>query len=269
MRSVPAALLAALLVSCSGAGEGGGGAAQTGLVAPAAAATPRAPSAGRGREVTDENPAFSFAYSYPAAAAAIPPLRARLEADLSAAKARLAKDAAAARAEAGRGGHPYQAWYWSQKWSVVSDLPRWLSLSAEYGSYTGGAHGMYWFGAMLWDKAARMPRDPLTLFTSKQALSSAIRTPFCAALDRQRAQKRKGEPGPGGRGEFDSCIDPVKQTVILGSRGRKRFDRIGILVAPYEAGPYAEGSYEVTVPVTAAVLGAVKPQYRASFASGR
>ena len=54
--------------------------------------------------------------------------------------------------------------------------------------------------------------------------------------------------------------------MILGSSNRKTFTRIGILVAPYSAGPFAEGTYEVTVPVTPAIIAAVKPQYRASFA---
>ena len=68
---------------------------------------------------------------------------------------------------------------------------------------------------------------------------------------------------------FDECIDPVKSTVILGSSNKQTFDRIGILVAPYEAGPYAEGDYEVTLPVTQAVLAAVKPEYRAAFSLKR
>ena len=57
--------------------------------------------------------------------------------------------------------------------------------------------------------------------------------------------------------------------MILGSSNGKAFDRIGILVAPYEAGPYAEGDYEITLPVTDAVIAAVKPEYRPSFASRR
>jgi hypothetical protein len=39
-----------------------------------------------------------------------------------------------------------------------------------------------------------------------------------------------------------------------------------VLVAPYNAGPYAEGSYEVTVPVTPEILALVKAEYRDSFA---
>jgi hypothetical protein len=230
-------------------------AATAGFAAPAAA-----------REVRQASDLYEFTYVYPPALAVYPPLRARLDADLARQLAKLKADARVGQAEARANGFPYRPYAWDQSWQIVTDLPGWLSLSASYWTFTGGAHGNSWFGAMLYDKRARLPRDPLTLFASKQALSRAIRAPFCAALNRQRAQKR-GEPvKPGSTALFEDCIDPVGQTILLGSRGHKGFDRIGVLVAPYEAGPYAEGSYEVTVPVTPAVLGAVRREYRAAFA---
>lgn len=217
------------------------------------------------REVKTANALYDFEYAYPAAVDGHPALRRRIEADLARRLARLKADARVGQAEARANKFEYHAYSWSQTWQVVTDLPGWLSLSTTYWSYSGGAHGNTWFGAMLYDKRAKTPRDPLTLFTSKAALSKAIRAPFCAALNRQRAEKRGAAIKPGSTDMFDDCIDPVGQTVLLGSQSRRAFDRIGILVAPYEAGPYAEGTYEVTVPVTAAVLAAVRPQWRASF----
>ena len=226
---------------------------------PAVAATP-------GEWTAPANPLYAFSYAVPPQAAAIPALRARLMRDRTAQLAKVRRDATQQAAEARRDGFPVRKFEYQQSWQVVTSLSGWLSLSASYYSYTGGAHGMSWSGAMLWDRKAARPRNPLDLFVSKAALSQAIRAPFCAALNRQRAEKR-GEPvKAGSTAMFEECIDPVKQTVLLGSRGHQKFDRIGILVAPYEAGPYAEGSYEVTVPVTATVLAAVGPGYRASFA---
>lgn len=239
-------------------------AACAGGTSPVEAGTPPA-----ARTVKLDNPVYQFEYSYPAAAAAIPGLKARLDADLAQRLAKLKHDARAAQADAKQGGFPYHPWSASQAWQVVSSPPGWLSLSATFGSYTGGAHGNYWFGAMLWDKRLNKPRDPLSLFTSKQALGAAIRKPFCAALDRERAARRGAPVKRGSTDPFDECIDPTRETVILGSRSRRAFDRIGILVPPYEAGPYSEGSYEVTVPVTAAVLAAVRPEYRSAFAAGK
>lgn len=229
---------------------------------PVAAAGPAAPVA---RVVHEDNGVYSFDYSYPAAVAAVPALKARLDADLARRRTMVVSEATEAKADAAKGGYPYNPYGWSQKWSVVTAIPGWLSLSADYWSYTGGAHGMMWWGAMLWDRKANLPRNPLDLFVSKAALSKAIRAPFCAALDRQRAKKR-GEPVNRSSGDqFDACIDPVAETVILGSAGRQKFDRIGILIAPYNAGPYAEGTYEVTLPVTPAVLAAVKPAFKGAF----
>lgn len=152
---------------------------------------------------------------------------------------------------------------------MVTETPAWLSLSSTISTYTGGAHGMYWFHTILWDKQAERQREPQELFISKQALAKAIQPEFCRQLDRQRAKKR-GEPVKQGSDDpFAKCLDPTDYVVILGSSDGKAFDRIGVLVPPYEAGPYAEGSYEVTLPVTPAILAAVKPGFRSSFAAAR
>jgi hypothetical protein len=38
---------------------------------------------------------------------------------------------------------------------------------------------------------------------------------------------------------------------------------------PYVAGPYAEGDYDISLPVTAEVIAALKPAYRSSFEAQR
>lgn len=236
-----------------------------------ASAEPPAPPAptAAARKVSESNDTYEFAYGYPAQAAAIPALKAELDADLDGKKAALVKDSTEGRKDATENGYPYHPYSHSTDWKVVTDLPGWLSLSTLVGFYTGGAHPNYVFDALLWDKTANRKVGAIDLFVSKAALGQSIGKAFCAELDRQRAKKR-GEPvrsGSSGIAEFDSCIDPLSQTMILGSAGRTGFDRIGFLIAPYEAGSYAEGSYEVTLPVTAAVLAAVKPEYRAAFAA--
>ncbi len=180
-------------------------------------------------------------------------------------------DAASAegRVEAEKNQFEYRPYDRSVAWQQVADIPGWLSLSASLGSYEGGAHPNHRFDALVWDKAAGRRRVAADLFSSKAALSSAIRTQFCREIDKQRAEKR-GEPVNRKSGnQYDACIDPVDNTVILGSSNRQTFDRVGVLVAPYQAGPYAEGDFEVTLPVTAAVLAAVKPEYRGSFSAGQ
>lgn len=236
-------------------------------LAPPAPGAPSAP-AGEGTEVDEQNDVFEFAYKWPAAVNGIPLLRAMLEADRDAARAALRKDAEAWKQEADAEGIPFNPYSLGTAWAVVADTPAFLSLSATISSYTGGAHGNSGFNALLWDKAADVRRKPVDLFDAAR-LKAAIQPAFCDAIDAQRAEKR-GEKVVRSSGEmFDECIDPLEQTLILGSSNGKAFDRLGVLVGPYAAGPYAEGDYEVTLPVTSAVLAAVKPDYKGAFAAGR
>nr|WP_240511367.1 DUF4163 domain-containing protein [Novosphingobium panipatense] len=223
---------------------------------------------GGGRAEKTENDLYEFSYSYPDAAGAIPGLKANLDKQFDASRADLVSSAKEGQSEAKQNDFPYHAYSYGEEWKVVTDLPGWLSLSSEIYTYSGGAHGMTTFDALLWDRHAETARKPIDLFISKEALSKAIRTSFCAALDKARVRKRGG---PIDRSDemFSECIDPVEQVVILGSTNKQTFDRIGLLVPPYNAGPYAEGSYEVTVPVTGAVMAALKPQYRSSFSVGK
>jgi Deacetylase PdaC len=236
----------------------------------AASANPPAPpappaKAPAGRAVKEENDLFEFEYSYPAKAAAIPALKALLDKRLDASRSELVSKAKSDQAEAAKDGYPYRKHSAGATWQVVADLPRWLSLSAELYEYSGGAHGMTFFDALLWDREHNMARAASDLFISKAALSLAIREPFCAALDKER-EKRRGAPVNRKSGDgFDECIDPAEHAVILGSSNGRTFDRIGVLVEPYAAGSYAEGTFDITLPVTERILGSVKPAYRSAF----
>jgi hypothetical protein len=234
----------------------------------AASARASAAASAAGVKIEESTDLYEFDYSYPAAAAAIPALKRRLDADMAAKKAELIEQAREGRdgaVDTGFDFHPYGS---GTQWQVVTDLPGWLSLSASVYAFTGGAHPNSWPDALLWDRAAGQAQEAADLFTSPQALSRAIRAPFCDALDEERSERR-GEKVVRSAAMFSECIDPLDQTIILGSSNRRTFDRIGVLVAPYNAGPYAEGSYEVTLPVTQAVLAAVRPEYRGAFGSAR
>ncbi|MDE8650419.1 DUF4163 domain-containing protein [Novosphingobium album (ex Liu et al. 2023)] len=232
--------------------------------APVEAPTPVA----EGREEKLSNEYFEFDYSYPAAAARYPSLKTLLDRRLVEAKLELEAAARKDKREAEADGYPFRPHSAGTAWKVVADLPDWLSLSAEIYAFSGGAHGMSNFATLLWDKRVSIPRKPVDLFASGAALRGAIQQPFCDALNRERG-KRRGQPvNPASGDEFDACLDPLESTLILGSSNGATFDRIGVLIAPYDAGPYAEGSYEVTLPVTDAVLAAVKPSFRPAFALG-
>lgn len=224
---------------------------------------------GSASNIKEENDDYSFVYSWPAPAGGIADLQRWLEADRANAKAELVKGVKEARADAKANNYPFNAHYSSTEWQVVADLPGWLSLTAMQGTYSGGAHGMNWTEGLLWDKAANRKREVADLFTSPEALGKAIRGVYCDKLDTERSKRRELKVDRRSGDEFDACIDPLKQTLILGSSDKAHFDRIGIIAAPYEAGPYAEGQYDITVPVTAQVLALVKPEYKTAFALGK
>lgn len=264
-------LPALLLVSCNQRDEAkdpSSAAASSTAAAPAAAPTAAAlPAAAR--KVKEESDLYIFDYAYPAAAAAIPALKAWLDAHIDKERSELVADATESKQGAEKEGFPYRTYSRGYDWKVVTETPGWLSLSSIVSTYTGGAHPNYVFDTILWDKQAGKRRDPKDMFVSTEALAKAIQPEFCRQIDQQRAKKRGAPVKRGSDDMFTDCLDPTPYTVILGSSNGTTFDRVGVLVPPYEAGPYAEGAYEVTIPVTAEILEAVKPEFRSSFVVAR
>ena len=221
---------------------------------------------GGARAVAVTNDQMEFSYAYPAAAGAEPELKKLLDTKLDAAKAEITASVKEAQDDAKANDYPYRPHSLNIDWRVVADLPGWLSLSEHVGSYSGGAHGNYGTSSMIWDRGAKIAREATDLFTSPAALQAAITAPYCKALDAERA-KRNGQPVEPG-GTFSNCPKLEELTVLLGSTNGKAFNRIGLIADPYVAGSYAEGDYEVTLPVNAAVLRAVKPEFRSAFTAG-
>lgn len=207
---------------------------------------------------------LEFAYSYPAEAAAIPALVDKFARDMAATKTDALKMAKEDSASAKQSGYPFRPHSLETQWSVSADTPRFLALQSQTYVYTGGAHGMTGFNAVLWDKARKRETSVKALMTSAAAFSTAIRDRFCDELDKQRAEKR-GEPVVRGDDEFTQCIDPMEQTLVLTSKDGKFIDGLTVVVGPYSAGPYAEGSYDVALPVDAAMRDAVKAEYQDAF----
>jgi hypothetical protein len=238
------------------------------MLAGGAVAKPDAKPVPPGRAVEVKTPLYEFDYSYPAAAGRIPALKAWMEKDLASNRASIASEAREGKAEAAKNKFPFNGYESSMLWQVVTDLPGWLSLSGMTEEYTGGAHPNHGPTALLWNKAQNRQVKAIDLF-DKAALTAAIQPAFCAQLNKERGERRGQDIDPKSTDMFDKCLDPVDEVIILGSADHQHFTRIGILIGPYEAGPYAEGDYDLTLPVTARVIAAVKPQYRSAFAVAR
>lgn len=220
--------------------------------------------------VKDRTDLYLFRYNYPAAAAAIPALAAALDRRAAAAKAELVTGAEKDRKVVEESGFPYNPHSFSQKWKVAADLPNWISLTGAFSSYAGGAHGNFGVTSLVWDKQAGKALRGVDLFISAPALNEAISQRYCKQLNLKRAQKSAAaQPDNAGPDAFAECPNVTELTVIPGSAGGRKFDRIGFYAGPYVAGSYAEGGYEVTLEMDKAMLGAVKPEFRSAFRAVR
>lgn len=260
-------LLCLVLAACQGGSDSPApqpSASATATPAATASATATATPAGA-NEVKESNDLYSFAYSWPAAAGNIPALAQRLESQLEKSKRDLIAEAAKGKEEAEGNGFPYNPHYFSEKWAVVANLPHWLSLTGDFSTYTGGAHGNYGRDTLVWDKKVGRGFPAIEMFTSPKALSAALGDKLCKALDAERAKKRKGQPRGASIPEFDKCVGVEEATVLVGSSNGKTFNRVGVWFGPYVAGPYAEGAYELNFGVDKAILETVKPAYRTEF----
>lgn len=243
----------------------------------AAAAVPGAPPGGvadaaaknaPASDVKESNDLIEFAYAYPREAAAIPELAAWLDNDRATKRDALVAAAQRDKAAAEKGGFPYRPHSHSQAWQRVTNTPLFLSLSAEIETYAGGAHGMQTFDTLMWDRNRRKQLKPLDLFQSGEAFDAAIRDPFCAGIKRAKAAKGiTADEAPDS--VFAKCPPASAQTVWLGSSDGRFLDRMTIAIAPYEVGPYAEGSYRINVPVTDALVKAVKEDFARDFPAQR
>jgi len=70
--------------------------------------------------------------------------------------------------------------------------------------------------------------------------------------------------------EFNECPKYSDLAIAPVDKNKDgRFDRLGFIASPYVAGPYAEGEYEIELPVTPQLIAAMKSTYRSSYEAQR
>ncbi|NYF31545.1 DUF4163 domain-containing protein [Sphingopyxis sp. JAI108] len=237
----------------------------------AAASVPGAPPQGAADEaaknaaasnVSESDELVEFAYAYPVEAARIPELAKALDGDRKAKREALIAAARRDKDAAEKDGYPYRKHSHRQTWQRVTSTPRFLSLSAEIETYSGGAHGMQTFDTLIWDRNRRKQMKPLDLFQSSAAFDAVVRDAFCAGIKRAKAAKGIEEAPDS---VFAKCPPASAQTVWLGSSDGRYLDRLTVAIAPYEIGAYAEGSYKVNLPMTGALVKVVKDEFARDF----
>ena len=252
-----ASVIAIALAACQ-MGPAANAAPQT-IAAPAAATD--AKSDGTGYSV--ERDYLQFAYSWPKEANTFPQLVDYFHTDAAQMLAEL--DAAVAEDERlSDPNYEYKPTYSNETaWMIEAQTDGLISLSGSWYTYMGGAHGMYGVRALVFDKARGELTTAQDMIGDSEAFRGAIEAEFCRLLDEER-EKRRGEPVD--RSDmFGECINMFDQTLVWKSSGSGKLDRLEVFIGPYEAGPYAEGAYLFNLPMTAPMVAAILPQYRAEF----
>ena len=232
------------------------------LIATASAADARAV------KIVRNSSSLEFSYAWPAQAAAIPTLNRWMQADANKIFKREAASAASDARQSKKSNYPFHKHDIQMTWEAAGQSARLLSLEGSFWGFTGGAHGNGSITALLWDRTGNTRIELQQLLTAGQSWTSAIRQPFCVLLDRERVKRRRAPLEKGGM--FSGCPAYKEVTVLIADKnGNGRFEHVQVTADPYVAGPYVEGAYDIDLPITAAMIARLKPEYRASFEAQR
>ena len=204
-------------------------------------------------------------FAYSAEAAAVPALVKRFKSDLARERTQsiaCGKAETEVRVKSGSEGIACSS---STGITTSGQTARLLSLARAYYAFTGGAHGNGGTTPLLWDRRLGKEIKFASLFSTPNGYASVLRDPYCRALNAERKKRRGPDYQPSSMvPEFDAC--PKFSELSLIPSGSPRLNTIHLIAGAYTAGPYAEGEYDIPLPVTARLIAALKPEFRDSFA---
>ena len=212
-----------------------------------------------------ENNDYSFAVLYPAAADPIPALRQILRRDAAASERRTIAAAAEFRRERGSDSGERIPMSHEQQWTADADRPELLALSSAATFYLGGAHGGFRYHSILWDRRGGRQIRFLQLFGDQRSAARLLTRQFCPAL---RAAQRERLGNEYSEVSLLPCPDIANQPITMRTDSSGRIQGFTVLLAPYVAGSWAEGPYEVELPLTGALRRLILPRYAPAFAAG-
>jgi hypothetical protein len=259
----PVILAFALLASCSEQTATSNGVVEE--PAANAAVSPAAPiSTAKAFSASEENGLYEFEYGWSAEAVAVPKLDAQFRKDMAKAKADLIAGAKEDRDERVKQGYDYHPHATHISYETAGQSERLLSLERTVYGFTGGAHGSTGSGSILWDRRSAREVSIQDLLQQGQSWTGAIRQPFCVLLNRERERRREEPVKPDDL--FGNCPEMKEVTALLSDTDKNgRFDHITVIADQYVAGPYAEGPYDISLPITARMIERLKPEYAAWF----
>lgn len=157
-------------------------------------------------------------------------------------------------------GAPIQSFERELKWKVAAETPRLLGLELEEYENTGGAHPNGMLGSLVWDKQTGKALKPLDLMRD-DVNTLKLDAMVCDALHAEK-KVRTGSPELQADQRCPIFADvkvTLERSTVAGKAGG-----VQVLFSPYEVGPWAEGSYELSFPISR-LAGDINPAYAAEF----
>jgi hypothetical protein len=153
---------------------------------------------------------------------------------------------------------PFHQEQYHKIWTVEASNARLLSLTADNRTDQNGAHPNRDFDSLVWDRARNQATTAADLLGS--AAVTGMNARYCSALAAM-ITRHGGEPP-------ERC-PPLAERVLSFTDADHdgRFDALHVLIAPYVAASYADGSFVVDVPFEAADLAGVTAANRSAFES--
>ncbi|SFK66642.1 DUF3298 and DUF4163 domain-containing protein [Lysobacter sp. cf310] len=236
-----------------------------------AAGTPAAVPVVELKDVVETTPDYIIGISYQTPAAKYPGLAAELKRYADAARTDLI-EAAQARKK-GEGSAPYDL---SLNFTEVLDSPTLVAVAAEGSSYTGGAHGSPLIARFVWLPQQNQMLKATDLVPDKKgwdAISRYVREQLHSALsqrvdadDLAPAERAEVVESAGRMIDDGTDADPANFALfepVVAVDGK--LTALRFVFAPYEVGPYSDGTQTVEVPASV-LLPFVAPAYKALFA---
>ena len=250
---------------------------------PGGAAAPDGTPAATPVELTDvfeTTGDYVIGITYPQSATKYPKLATELKAYAESARAQLLAAAAERqqREPAGEGSEGATLYDLSLTFTEVLDSPELVAYAAEGSMYTGGAHGMPLLAHFVWlpQKDRRLTAEALVPQEDGwQDIAAHVREQLRTALS-QRADGAALSPAQRSEmlGNASRMIDAGTEADVENFRqfepvvdGAGHVTGLRFVFAPYQVGPYSDGTQAVEVPASV-LLPHVAPEYRDLFDAG-
>jgi len=213
--------------------------------APVAAAPAPAPTA-RPLAFDQTDPAAKVALRLPAEVSNYPALHAMLYNREVAGLRTFAAKAAADR-KASTGQFPWRPYNRQGQWFLAAVAAPLIGLRAQWFEDTGGAHPNHGGASLLWDTGADREIQTEALFRP-DADMTVLDKAICDAVALAKTHRQGAVP----LNDMFSCPRWNQTVLVLApSAIPGKIGGLTALIDPYVVGPYSEGAYEVTVPLSA------------------